>query len=146
MIWFSLFAAQEPSPGGFSLSTWITIILGVAAIAVTATIYFVSARANREQARMKEGAVDAGAYKRAKEIYEGAISTLQNELDGLRAEMTRLRNANEQMTHEMESVRRLNREMQYEVDQLKRNNEQLSDQVIKMKSQLNVMGKPTTNS
>lgn len=133
--------AQTVAQHGLSIDTIITMIVGAAAVAVTVSIYFVAAKANKTQLRMQQGAVDAAAYERAKIIYEGAINTLQGEIDSLRGEMSRLRDANESMSAEMARVRALNREMQGEVNRLKRTNEDLSVQVTRLRQQLNLLEK-----
>ncbi len=136
---------QPHSNFALSVADWITIMVGAAAVAVTVSIYFVAARVNRAQIRMQQGAVDANAYERAKIIYEGAISTLQHELNNLRAEMDRLRAANESMSTEMARVRALNQSIQDEVSRLNRTNEDLTIQVTRLHQQVNIIEKKNGN-
>ena len=131
--------AKLAAAGCEFLAAPVTIIIGAAAVIVTVSIYYVSARVNKAQAEMQRGAVDAAAYERAKTIYEGAIQTLQGEIDTLRTEMSRLRVANETMSAEISKARALNQNMQDEVDRLKRNNANLTVQVDRLRAQLNII-------
>lgn len=69
----------------------IEILLGVLTVVVGLGSFLAATHANRLQARSAQMAVDAGAYARAKEIYEGALGELRLELESMRAEIIRLR-------------------------------------------------------
>lgn len=76
----------------------VEILLGLLSAAMTWWAIQSSRSANREQTRTQEVqataaivAVDAAAYQRAKEIYEGALNTLHTELESTRAEIASLR-------------------------------------------------------
>ena len=88
-------------------------IVSIFGIVITATIafagYLAANRANRATATAASVAVDAGAYSRAKEIYDGAIGTLQEhgkELEDsvaeLRAEVLQLRAQSAELSAEVE--------------------------------------------
>ena len=90
----------------------LVTVFGIAITAVIALAAFLSAsRANRATASAAATAVDAGAYDRAREIYESALGTLRGELDGCRREVAEtrvqivaLRTDNEQLLAELRSV------------------------------------------
>lgn len=69
----------------------IEILLGVLTVIVGVGSFFAATHANRLQARSAQMAVDAAAYSRAKEIYEGALLELRLEVESMRAEIIRLR-------------------------------------------------------
>lgn len=71
-----------------------SVILGVLAAAMTLIAFVSASRANRSQANAAVVAVDAEAYTRAREIYEGAMGTLRVEVESMRGEIGRLRESN----------------------------------------------------
>ena len=85
--------------------TIVQILLGLLVLVVGWTGYVSASRATRSQARSADKAVDAGAFERAKDIYEDVVATLRSdlaatridllsargEITGLREEITRLR-------------------------------------------------------
>jgi predicted nucleic acid-binding Zn-ribbon protein len=88
------------------------ILLGLIAAAIGVSSYLQARRANDEQARMSAAqaaavtvTVDAGAYARAKDIYEGALATLRDELRSTRLDMKDLRNSNDQLRAEISGLR-----------------------------------------
>lgn len=84
----------------------VEILLAVLTCVVGAVAFFASTRANKIQATAAITAVDAEAYTRARQIYEGALGTLQGEVEDLRKEIVRLRQSNERMSMELHEMKR----------------------------------------
>jgi uncharacterized protein with FMN-binding domain len=84
----------------------VEILLGLLTAVVAVAAYLSASRANREQAKAAIVAVDAGAYTRAREIYEGALGTLRVEVEGMRMEIVRLRESNELLREEIVTLHR----------------------------------------
>jgi predicted RNase H-like nuclease (RuvC/YqgF family) len=82
----------------------VEILLGLLTVAVTVAAFLSAKRANEEQSKSERIAVDAAAYQRAKEIYEGALDALHTEVNGLRTEVSRLRNSNNRLQDEVATL------------------------------------------
>lgn len=95
-----------------SVDLVVEIILGLLAAALTFITFLGATRANKAQSKAQEQSVDAAAYLRAKEIYEGALSTLREEVESMRLELTKLRESDDKM-------RRSNAELRLEVFRLR---------------------------
>lgn len=90
----------------------ISIILAVLGIAITVVIWIASTRAVRTtQAQETPGSylrtVDEDAYRRAREIYEGAIDRAEKENGRLNEQLSF---QNDQLTTQSAEIMRLNRE------------------------------------
>jgi predicted nucleic acid-binding Zn-ribbon protein len=103
----------------------IEILLAILALGVSAAAFFAATRANRTQSEAAQKAVDAGAYQRAKEIYEGAIDTLKGqtaqlhaEVISLQGEVTRLRLQGTELSGEVGSLRRVNDDLRAQIASL----------------------------
>jgi chromosome segregation ATPase len=98
----------------------VVTLLGTASIMLVAVITIVVAqRANRAQALAAAKAVDAGAYVRAKDIYEAALEAARAERESLigdlhearedlraaRADMRELRESNDRLLAEVRQLR-----------------------------------------
>jgi len=70
---------------------WIGLFVGLITIVIGAATFWLATRASHEQAETGTRAVDAAAYTRAAEIYEGTIKTLSDEIARLRQEIKDLR-------------------------------------------------------
>ena len=70
---------------------WTGLLVGLVTIIIGAATFWLATRASHEQAKVGTLAVDAAAYTRAAEIYEGTIKTLTDEISRLRTEMKDLR-------------------------------------------------------
>jgi predicted nucleic acid-binding Zn-ribbon protein len=104
----------------------IEILLGLLAFGVSAAAFFSATRANRSQSDSARAAVDAGAYQRAKEIYEGAIETLRSqtaqlhgEVVSLQGEVTRLRLQGTELAGEVTRLRGVNDELRGQIASLR---------------------------
>lgn len=91
-----------------STSLIIQILLGLLVIILPTAVWFASTRAIRAQSGAAKGAVDAAAYGRAKDIYEGALDQLRTEVSDLRAEIARLRQANEGLASQVQHLSEVN--------------------------------------
>lgn len=103
-------------------SVIIEILLALIAAAIGFVSYLQATRANREQtmlataqAAADRGAVDAGAFARAKEIYEGALDTLRAELISTRSEIRDLRASNDSLLREASDMRISNERLRAEI-------------------------------
>ena len=116
------------------------ILVTAVGIAVTAAIalaaYLAAQRANVATAHASQVAVDAGAYARAKDIYEAAIAQLQqrsHELEGsvseLKEEVGRLRTQSADLSSEVSRLRGVN-------DELRTLNRQLQEQIKSLRLEL----------
>lgn len=99
------------------LVTAVGILL---ATAVSAAAFLSASRARRATAEASKSAVDAGAYGRAKEIYDSAIDQLQASVAELRAEINRLRSQAADLSGEITRLRATNEELRAEVATLRR--------------------------
>jgi predicted nucleic acid-binding Zn-ribbon protein len=104
----------------------VEILLAFLALVVSGAAFFSSTRANRAQSEAAQTAVDAGAYQRAKEIYEGAIKTLEgqtaqlhHEVISLQGEVTRLRMQGTDLAGEVTRLRGVNDELRGEIASLR---------------------------
>lgn len=105
-----------------STSLLVEILLALLTIGLSAAAFFAATRANRTQAAAAQTAVDAGAYQRAKEIYEGAIETLKgqtaqlhSEVVSLQGEVTRLRLQGTDLSAEVSRLRGVNEELRGQI-------------------------------
>lgn len=127
--------------GGSPLSTAIAIeiLLALIAAAIGVTSYLQAMRANREQVRMAAMqaktaslAVDAEAYSRAKEIYEGALTTLRDELISTRREIRELRDSNSGLIVEIDNLRASNAGLVAEHARLRGEIASLRDEIARL--------------
>jgi flagellar motility protein MotE (MotC chaperone) len=65
----------------------IEILLGLLTVVMGVVTFVAASRTQRQQALSDKTAVDASAYKRAREIYESALETLREELSSTRSEL-----------------------------------------------------------
>jgi predicted nucleic acid-binding Zn-ribbon protein len=79
----------------------VASVVGMAGVAMTLFALTSARRANRAQADSARVDVEAGAYSRARESYEDALSTLRASMDDLRQEVTRLRVSNDGLAREV---------------------------------------------
>lgn len=98
--------------GGVSTSLIVEILLGLITIALGVGGYFGATKANRTQQETKQEEIDAQAYGRAKDIYESAIKSLQDnivqlrqQMSDLEAELVKLRRANGDLLTEVSKLR-----------------------------------------
>jgi predicted RNase H-like nuclease (RuvC/YqgF family) len=91
----------------------LTVLLGILTAVIAYSAYRLASKANTAQSNATKTAVDAEAYKRARELYESAIKTVEAEADRLRTEVTslhdevgRLRSINDTLTTEVRKLRR----------------------------------------
>jgi chromosome segregation ATPase len=119
-----------------SSATLIEVLLGLIAAAIGISSYLQAKRANNEQARMTiaqaaatSATVDAGAFVRAKDIYEGALATLREELGTTRREMQDLRESNRSLLTELEKVRR-------ETYEARASNDGLKGEITKLRAEI----------
>lgn len=97
----------------------VTILLGIATVTIAFASFRVASRANRAQSEAVVVAVDAGAYERAKSIYEGAIETLTDQVGEFRSQIVTLQ-------ADMRLLRDQSAELQTEVARLRLSNDTLS--------------------
>lgn len=105
-----------------STSLAVEILLGLLTAAIATAAFFAATRANRAQAQAAETAVDAEAYKRAKEIYESAIGSLKDQTRDLHDQVVNLQT-------EVSRLRTQSADLQTEVTQLRSSNRDLRAQV-----------------
>jgi len=127
------------TPGGpAGAPWWITILLGVATLALPAAAYFASTRATRLQVRqgavdaaanreVNRVAVDAAAYERARQMYEAAIDVLKDQISDLTGRVTSL-------TEEVHSLRSANEKLEREVHKWRLAAEQLTLELEKLRA------------
>lgn len=70
---------------------FIEVFLGLLTLIVGYTSFVMATRTTRIQEKASVRAVDAAAFDRAKQIYEGALDTLRGELVACRADLTTAR-------------------------------------------------------
>lgn len=109
-----------------STSLLVEILLALLTIGLSAAAFFAATRANRAQASAAQTAVDAGAYQRAKEIYEGAIETLKgqtaqlhSEVLTLQGEVIRLRLQGTELSAEVTRLRGVNDELRGQIQTMR---------------------------
>lgn len=105
-----------------SASLIVEILLGLLTAFVAIAALFVGLRANRAQAHAAEIAVDAGAYQRAKDIYESAIGSLKDQTRDLHDQVVNLQT-------EVSRLRAQSADLQTEVTQLRSSNTDLRKQI-----------------
>lgn len=103
------------------------VILGLLTAVVAVAAYLSAQKANQAQAKAQATAVDAAAYGRAKEIYEGAIEALQSQtadlhdqVEQLGAEVGRLRSANTRLSGEVDRLRSANTDLKQQITAIER--------------------------
>lgn len=110
-----------------SASLVVEVFLGLLTAAVAAAAFFSAQKANRAQAQASTIAVDAAAYSRAKQIYEGALDALQSQtadlheqVEALSDEVGRLRSANIELSDEVGRLRSANTDLKRKITALER--------------------------
>lgn len=105
----------------------VEVLLGLLTFAVAAAAYFAAQQANRSTAKASTVAVDAAAYGRAKQIYEGALDALQSQtadlheqVEALSDEVGRLRSANIELSDEVGRLRNANTDLKRKITALER--------------------------
>lgn len=83
------FLAAGPPPLNSAVIT--ALVVGIPSVIVALAAYALSNRASRETATASHQQIDAGAYTRARELYESAIAELRNQVADLHTEMGRMR-------------------------------------------------------
>ena len=115
----------------------VTAVLAVVLpFVVGVATFYLATRATRAQAKAAQAAVDAEAYSRAREIYEGALNTLREELVSTRNEMHELKESNVKLTAELESVRREWESAKISNNGLKAEVSSLHDEIGRMRRRL----------
>lgn len=69
----------------------IEVLLGLLTLVVGFAGFWLASRSTGIQGKAAVKAVDAGAFERAREIYESAMSTLRGELNDTRSELASAR-------------------------------------------------------
>jgi predicted nucleic acid-binding Zn-ribbon protein len=105
-----------------SASLVVEVLLGLLTAAVAVAALFSATRANRAQSQAAAAAVDAGAYERAREIYESAIGSLKNQTTDLHTEVVSLRD-------EVTRLRAQSADLRDEVTRLRSSNTDLKRQI-----------------
>ena len=93
----------------------VQILLGVLTIVIGVATYLSASRANQQQDRAATVAVDAAAYTRAREIYEGALGTLRVDVENMRIEIVAHRESNNALRVEIGSLRESNNALRGEI-------------------------------
>lgn len=93
----------------------IQILLGVLALMIGVGSFVGASRAAKVQAVGMKASVEANAYQRATDIYEGAIDSLKDQVTRLREEIAAL-------SLEVETLRRSNHAMADQVTELREAN------------------------
>lgn len=70
----------------------IEALLGLITVIIAFTSFWLATQATRARGKATAKAVDASAFARAREIYEGALDTLREELVACRSELATARN------------------------------------------------------
>ena len=104
----------------------VQILLAVLTVMVGLGAFIGANRANTSQAAGTQSAIDAAAYERAKQIYESAIDTLQDQIQGLREQMTNL-------DQEVIKLQQTNQNLVMRVAELQRTNEELTTQISELR-------------
>lgn len=111
-----------------STATLVEILLGLLTAAIAYSGYTSARQATRTQARAAIVAVDAGAYERAREIYEGAILQMRSDMETVKEESSSLRKSNTELRDSNEKLRESNRALSAEVTALRREMEKTRNQ------------------
>jgi predicted nucleic acid-binding Zn-ribbon protein len=109
-----------------SQSIVVEILLSVLAVMIGIGSFVGASRANKAQADGAKSAIDANAYLRAKEIYEGAIDALQDQIVALREQMVSL-------DTELTKLQQTNRNLILRVSELQDTNLELIKQIGELK-------------
>lgn len=113
-----------------SQSVIVEVLLAVLTVAIGVGSFLGASRANRAQTVGAQAAIDAAAYERAKEIYESAIDTLQEQIQALRVQMTSL-------DTEVTKLQQTNRNLLLRVTELQDTNTKLTTQISHLKGKIN---------
>lgn len=89
-----------------SLDRVIEILLGLITCIVAYATFRLSTRTMQSENRASIKAVDAQAYQRAREIYEGAMDTLKDELAETRKDLASARSELDSARNEIIALRR----------------------------------------
>lgn len=108
-----------------SESLVVEILLGVLALAIGIGSFVGASRAAKVQAIGVRRGVEAGAYQRATDIYESAITSMESQMTRLREETVRLRQEIAALNTEVDKLHVSNRELATEVIDLRNANMQL---------------------
>lgn len=121
-------------------TTLIEIMLGVLAAAVGWAGYQGSKGANRQTALALPEGVEGDAYERAKNIYEGAIGSLESQVRRLRSELTnldtevnRLRESNVALLAQVDELRAYNRQLLVQAQEMKDTNAELMSELRELR-------------
>lgn len=109
-----------------SASLVVEILLALLAAILPAAVFFAARGANRAQSETAALAVDAAAYQRAKDIYEGAIDALKSQTGDLHDQVVNLQS-------EVSRLRMQSADLSAEVTRLRSSNTDLHDQVTNLK-------------
>lgn len=111
-----------------SIDRVIEILLGVITIAIGFTTFWLATKSTRIQSGAAVKAVDAEAFKRAKEIYESALDAVREELVETRSDLASARSELVDTRNDLAAARReiigLRADiarLQYQIDQNQRN-------------------------
>jgi chromosome segregation ATPase len=118
----------------------VEILLGVLAAAVGWAGYQGSKSANKTQAVTLPDDVEADAYERARNIYEGAIGSLEAQVRRLREELTildrevnRLRESNVALLGQVDELRTYNRQLLVQSHEMKETNDELMSELRELR-------------
>lgn len=107
-------------------ATWTNIVLGFLAAGIPVAAFLYAGRANRIQARAEEAkaeieakGVDAEAYIRARELYEGVIGSLREQVDRLESEVKRLSTSNHNLEKEVTGLQLSNAALRAEIETIR---------------------------
>jgi len=123
----SLPTIQERKGSGVMSPTIIVqILLAVLTVMVGLGAFIGANRANASQAAGAKSAIDAAAYERAKQIYESAIDTLQEQIQALREQMMSL-------DQEVIKLQQTNQSLVLRVAELQVTNHDLTEQISELR-------------
>lgn len=97
----------------------VEILLGLIVASVAFATFIMASRANKLQSKAVVVTVDAEAYTRARDIYEGVLNNLRSDIKDLRDSNKELKESNERMRLELIAVHESNNQMVDEIDQLR---------------------------
>ena len=111
-----------------SASVVIEVLLAILSVMIGVGSFLGASRAAKFQATPALAEIDAKAYERAKQIYESAIDTMDEQIkrlhvniDELNKEVTTLRRTNSDLISEMQEMRITNMRLENRLKRLEKN-------------------------
>lgn len=127
-------------------ATIVEILLGVLAAAVGWAGWASSSRANKTEAVGVPADVEADAYQRARNIYEGAIQSLEgqmirlrDEIQSLNGEVSRLRESNTALLEQVDDLKIHNRQLLVQISETHDVNKELMAELERARGQEGVL-------